>query len=124
MKLKSLGYSEEDILDDIHTANGDPVPSVKALCETRAHLQHAAKVLGFGDCETTTPTADAGVMQAGRRTDGGQGGVQSTACGNQSCMAETVTPQQQQLPHGSVAQTFTPHQFGLTQFPSTSSIYL
>ena len=55
-------------------------------------------------------------------TDGGQGGVQSTVRGNQSCVAEMVTPQQQQLPHGSVAQTFTPHQSVLTPFPSTSSI--
>ena len=119
MKLKSLGYREEDILD-IRTANGDPVPSVKTICETRTCLQRAAKVLGARDCRTTTTPTDAGVMQAGRRADGGQGGVQSTAHGSQFCVAGMVAPQQQQLPHGSVAQTVTPHQFGLTPFQSTS----
>lgn len=133
MKLKSLGYREEDILD-IHNADGSPVPSVKTICETRTALRRAAKVLGTGERTqasysgsntrpTTTATTDAGAMQEGRRMDGGQGGVQSAQLASQLSVAGMVIPQRQQPPHGSIAQTVTPHQFGLTPFQSTSSYY-
>lgn len=128
MKLKSLGYREEDILD-IHV-DGRPVPSVKTICETRTALQYASKVLGGGGRAqdsttsgssntkpTTTPTASI----AGRRAIGDQGGVQSAQLGSRVIAAGMVTPQQQQQSqHGGVTKVVTPHQFGLTPFPSMS----
>lgn len=127
MKLKTLRYKEEDILD-IHV-HGHPVPSVKTICETRTALQYAAKVLsGGGTTQASitsgssntrpTTTTTCGVMQAGGRTDGNQSGVQCAQLGSQLSVAGMVTPQRQQPQHGSVAQIVTPHQFGLTPFQS------
>ena len=132
MKLKGLGYREEDILD-IHV-NGNPVSSVKTICETRTVLQYAAKVLGDGGrtlqastatstsgsnhTRQTVTTAPAGVAQAGGRTVGGQGGVQS-AQAQLSSLAGMVTPQRHEQPkHVNVVSAVTPHQFGLTPFQS------
>ena len=133
-KLKSLGYREEDILD-IHV-NGNPVPSIKTICETKTVLQHAAKILGDGGrtlqastatstsgsnhtcTRKTVTTAPAGVAQAGGRTVGGQGGVQS-AHAQLGSLAGMVTPQRQEQPkHVNVVSAVTPHQFGLTPFQS------
>ena len=133
MKLKSLRYREEDILS-IHV-HGNPVPSVKTICETRTALQYAAKVLnGGGRLQPSTTTSgsnntrqtstNTGVMQAGGRTDGGPSGVQSAQHGGQFSAAEMVTPQRQQLSHGSAAQTVTPYQFGLTPFQSIANVVI
>ena len=131
MKLKSLRYREEDILN-IHI-HGNPVPSVKTICETRTALQYAAKVLAIGgggrtqpstatsgsnNTRQTTTTANSGVMQAGGKTDGGPSGVQSAQYGGQFSATGMVTPQRQQPSCGSAAQIVTPHQFGLTPFQS------
>jgi hypothetical protein len=135
MKLKSLRYREEDILDI--RVHGNPVPSVRTICETRTALQHAAKVLGRGGRtqtstttsgrrQTATPTlstANSGVLQAGGRTDGDLSGVQSAPrLGGHFSVTGMVTPQRQQASCGSAAQVVTPHQFGLTPFQRTELI--
>ena len=135
MKLKSLHYREEDILS-IHI-HGNPVPSVKTICETRTALQYAAKVLNgggrpqpsittSGSNNTRQTSTSTGVMQADgiRRTDGGPSGVQSAQHGGQFSAAEVVTPQRQQLSHGSAAQIVTPYQFGLTPFQSIGYVVI
>ena len=112
-KLKSLGYKEEDILD-IHV-DGNPVPSVKTICEARTALQYTGKFLGGGGgimqasgtggrCNPGPTTTTSGVD--GKR-DVAQSRVESAHLGNQRNVAEMLATQQQHLQHG--AQTVTPH---------------
>ena len=139
MKLKSLGYSEEDILSVNY--NGKPIQSVKIIYELRHDLQCAAKLLGTSakprptSANSNSTLSRVGELQAGMRptsqsmpgTGGGGGGEQGTmGLATPQHQQPKIGggglsgPQQQRMFSGRGAGTCTPHQFGLTPFQSTS----
>ena len=131
MKLKSLGFSEEAILDV--RQNGKPLQSVKIVCETRKNLLNAARVLGASRKKTIDNGCGgaSGVNSPGSTRQGHESRSRAGSSRSQTTpLPDMMTPQllqqragqQQQLVSrgaaGGGGGKLTPHQFGLTPFQS------
>lgn len=132
VKLKSLGFSEEAILDV--RQNGKPLQSVKIVCETRKNLLNAARVLGASrkkvidnDCGGASGVNSPGSTRQGRdesQSRAGSSRSQTTPLPGMMTpqLLQQRAGQQQQLVSrgaaGGGGGKLTPHQFGLTPFQS------